>query len=126
MARNSKDDSLSRKRKVEALRDRYFQDARSMRALENGKPPIPNSRPYARCLTFTMLIETAYGKLDPVSQLIINKDFFYNGYPGWWVTTYSKSTYYRLRDKAIRDFLKLTEDADEGSGRYENARFAAI
>ena len=49
-------------------------------------------------------VKRAYDKLVFVEKLFINNDFFYQEYPEWWVQYYTKSTYYRIRNKSMNDF----------------------
>lgn len=42
-------------------------------------------------------------------QRIINKSFMNVKYKYWWVEEYSKSTFYRKRNKAITSFVRLFE-----------------
>ena len=55
---------------------------------------------------FISKVETSYQKLDPLEQLFINNEFFYEAYPFWWMETFSKNTYYRCKKKAIVSFLR--------------------
>jgi hypothetical protein len=50
-------------------------------------------------------VENAFKKLDPISQKIINNDYFFNAYKYWNMELFSTSTYYRLKRKAILLFL---------------------
>lgn len=51
-------------------------------------------------------VKSAYGKLDRVNQMFINKEFFFEDYPYWWTKIYSRATFYRLKSKAIDSFLR--------------------
>ena len=55
---------------------------------------------------FIHRVEDAYAKLDPLEQLIVNNDFFYEDYPGWWIDVFSKNSYLYLKRKAITHFLE--------------------
>lgn len=61
--------------------------------------------------SYIMRVRLAYNQLDLVDQRIINNDFFYQEYPGWWVKTFSKSTYYRLRSRSIKNFVEAFNNA---------------
>ena len=54
----------------------------------------------------------AYSGLNPIEQLFINNDFFYEDYPDWWKELYSKSQYTRYMKRAIVHFLRLFYDED--------------
>ena len=55
---------------------------------------------------FVKKVEEAYAKLDPLEQLFINNDFFYQNYPYWWMEVYSKQNYNQYKKKAIIHFLR--------------------
>ena len=61
--------------------------------------------------SYIMRVKYAYNKLDLIDKRIINNDFFFQEYPGWWVDIYSKSTYYRLRSRSIKNFLEAFNNA---------------
>ena len=55
---------------------------------------------------FVKKVEDAYKTLDPLEQLFINNDFFYQNYPNWWMEVYDKRTYSSIKKKAIIHFLR--------------------
>ena len=57
--------------------------------------------------SFLTAVELAYASLSAPLQKIINNDFFYQDYPGWWKLTYKKSNYMKLRNDAINKFLEV-------------------
>ena len=61
---------------------------------------------------FVHRVEEAYSGLNPIEQLFINNDFFYEDYPDWWKELYSKSQYTRYMKRAIVHFLRLFYDED--------------
>lgn len=63
------------------------------------------------CKSYIMRVKDAYNQLDLVDKRIINNDFFFNDYPGWWTGVYTKSTYYRLRSRSIKNFLEAFDNA---------------
>ena len=54
-------------------------------------------------------VSNAFEALDEEEKRIINNDFFYQDYPFWWMDGYSKSTYYRLKRKAVIHFIEAYE-----------------
>lgn len=52
------------------------------------------------------LVNEAINQLDYDSRLILDKDYVQNHDRNWWMEYYSKSTYYRLREKSINRFLR--------------------
>ena len=55
---------------------------------------------------FVKKVENAYSQLDPLEQLFINNDFFYQNYPYWWMEVYTKQNYTLYKRKAIIHFLR--------------------
>lgn len=55
----------------------------------------------------TKRIHLALDSLSPIQSYIITQSFLSNGQVSnsWWKGIYTKSTYYRLRQEAIRNFL---------------------
>lgn len=60
-----------------------------------------------RLSSFQSAVELAYASLSAPLQKIINNDFFYQDYPGWWKLIYKKNNYQRLKAIAINDFLEV-------------------
>ena len=56
---------------------------------------------------FVHRVEEAYRGLNPIEQLFINNDFFYEDYPDWWKELYTRMQYTRLMKKSIIHFLRL-------------------
>ncbi len=52
-------------------------------------------------------VEKVFERMDPVSKEIINNDFFRNDRKFWWIKIYPVSTYYRLKNTALREFLEM-------------------
>ncbi|MEA5061066.1 MAG: hypothetical protein VB015_01430 [Erysipelotrichaceae bacterium] len=50
-------------------------------------------------------VESAFNHLSALDKQFINNEFFYEQYQFWWVPIYSKSTFYRLKRKAMSTFL---------------------
>ena len=51
-------------------------------------------------------IENSYQNLESFERMIINNDFFYNDYAGWWQNYCSRSEYIKRRRHAINQFLR--------------------
>ena len=56
-------------------------------------------------------VEKAYDDLEGSHREIINNDFFYQNYPNWWQSFYSKSSYYRIKNAAMKKFLRTFANA---------------
>ena len=61
---------------------------------------------------FIKRVERTYEMLNPLEQLFINNDFFYEDYPLWWKDLYSKSQYQHYKKRTIIHFLRLFYDED--------------
>ena len=67
---------------------------------------ITHNYPTIKNGSFLSAVELAYASLSAPLQKIINNDFFYQDYPGWWRLVYKKNNYNRLRINAINNFLE--------------------
>lgn len=56
---------------------------------------------------FVARVNKVFSNLDDMDRTIINNDFYYEDYQYWYTKYFSASTYYRLRNKAIKNFLSL-------------------
>ncbi len=54
---------------------------------------------------FDYVLESLHGEY----KNIITKSFIHNPFKYWWVNIYSKSSFYRLRCKALTSFVNLFE-----------------
>ena len=63
-------------------------------------------------ITFLAKVEVAFSSLSSPLKLIINNDFFYQAYPGWWRNKYSKKKYKRLKTQAMNMFLEVFYEND--------------
>lgn len=104
MGRNSKDNSLGRVRKVLLIRDNYFYCLRNIKTHKliklSSKDTSDDFKKYVD------KVERVFNRLDPIYKMIINKEFFYNDYKMWWVSLYTRSTFYRIRAQAVISFLE--------------------
>lgn len=57
-------------------------------------------------------VESTYERLNPIEQLFINNDFFYEEYPMWWKDIYSKGHYLMIKKRAIIHFLRIFYDEE--------------
>lgn len=57
--------------------------------------------------SFLSAVELAYSSLSAPLKRIINNDFFYQDYPGWWKLIYKKNNYQRLKAIAVNNFLEI-------------------
>ena len=61
---------------------------------------------------FIERVQDTFEMLNPIEQLFINNDFFYEEYPNWWRDLYSKSQYLQYKKRAIIHFLRIFYDED--------------
>lgn len=54
-------------------------------------------------------VNKAYELLDPIEKMFINKEFFLEAYPYWWINIYPRCTFYRYKKRAMCSFLKNYE-----------------
>ncbi len=87
-----------------AIRDNYFHCVASLRNFERlSDSDTLKSSMYEE---YIRDVDRALVLLDPLDQKVINQEFFYQTNPIWWVGMFSKSTYYRLRRRAVETFLR--------------------
>ena len=106
MGRNSKDNSLSRFEELIRISVRYRDYLRhprmKIRFASGGETvPLPDAVHYVKNVQKTL------STMTPAMRELIEKEFFSrNTKPNWWSKYYSKSTYYRLRNRAIKKFVE--------------------
>ena len=102
MPRNSLDNSLERFGEIVSLAKIY----KTKNKYEDTTPEELSC--YKRNnLRKIFKIERARKCLAEPYKTIIDNTFFINNDLYWWVDLYPKTTYYRLRGKAIRTFLEV-------------------
>ena len=80
---------------------------------------IAKENPYiyaANNMTFSSFhsaVELAYAALSSPQKRIINNDFFFQDYPGWWKSLYKKNNYLRLKSLAVNRFLEVFYEIEE-------------
>ena len=63
--------------------------------------------------SFVRRVKESYEGLNPIEQLFINNDFFYEDYPEWWTELYTKTQYTRFLKRSIIHFLRLFYEDEE-------------
>jgi len=63
-------------------------------------------------LLYIYKVNDAYANLNTKFQEIINNDFFYRAYPGWWMSSLNKNEYRRQKRKAVQQFLENFHEKD--------------
>lgn len=105
MGRNSKDNSMGRYEQLAMISIRYSDYARfphyKMKLSSKNRGELPQSVKYIND------VKNALNKINPVHREFVIKEFFdKNRNQYWWADRYSKSTYYRIRSIAIKNFLE--------------------
>ena len=49
-------------------------------------------------------INRSYSHLSKLDQMIINNEFFYGDYPGWWKSYFSSPLFLKLKTEAMKRF----------------------
>lgn len=115
MGRNSlKHNTLAKRRAVKKIAVNFFNCYQKLkgenpRLDEDFKKEIGYT---AACYRYYIdKVERAFRKLDELSKMFINNDFFYCAYPYWWVDKFPTSSYYRLKANAVDNFLRYFNEA---------------
>ena len=58
------------------------------------------------CYLYLIRIEKAFSKLNDLEKLIINNEYFFNAYYGWWEEIFTKKTFIKYRAKVARKFVR--------------------
>ncbi len=66
--------------------------------------PSKEVRRYEKIL---FAVENAISFLEPEHQQVITKDYLLAEEDFWWIHCYSRSTYYRIKRKAMSEFLSF-------------------
>jgi DNA-directed RNA polymerase specialized sigma subunit len=54
---------------------------------------------------FKIMFESFLNTLEEDEKLIIKNDFYERVHENWWIGLYSRSTYYRIKNRAIKKML---------------------
>lgn len=105
MGRNSKDNSLDKYVEVLKISVRYFD------YLQHPRMRITLSSKYRDnqndAVKYVNKVKKTLDKIDKLHKDIVLKEFFGQAKERyWWIPYYSKSSYYRLRNEAIHNFLE--------------------
>ena len=102
MPKNSHDGSWDRLQEVSNLLKFYANKQKHL--LENYED-IANSNKYSWKKFFRL--NKVYNALADPYRMILENTFMKKNNLYWWVDYYSKTTYYRLRSKAVKSFLNM-------------------
>lgn len=105
MGRNSKDNSLRRYEEAIKISVRYrdyLLHPRLKIRLSSGENEFLSD-----AVKYVKNVRKTLDNLNPHERELINKEFFEkNVKQDWWSKYYSRSTYYRLRNEAIKKFVE--------------------
>lgn len=78
---------------------RYLFDMRNKKLSKGDKATKDDRR-------FLEIIEYAYNRLTPEEKRIIQAEYININERNWWQDYYSRTTYYRLKKKTLKDFTE--------------------
>ena len=78
---------------------------RRMESLEKQNAVSLNMEAYQDAMNYVSTIDRTLRDCSNDTKLIITQGFLNNSDPGWYDSYYSRNTYYRLRKKAVSEFL---------------------
>ena len=111
MGRNSKSNSLLRRKQMKSIVDDYVSYLQNIGLktfqiiLKEGGPSSLNSR--LEMKKYIDKFEKCFNELDLLEQDIIFNDYIEKKDGFWWMDFFSQATYYRLKDKTIIHFLDI-------------------
>ncbi|MCQ2815300.1 MAG: hypothetical protein MJ227_03320 [Bacilli bacterium] len=83
---------------------RYFTAKEQANALGlNEEDEIDTFNPFNNYIEHVL---KAFRSLSPLHQHIINNEFFLENYPKWWESLYSRASFYRYKNEAMKNFLE--------------------
>ena len=88
---------------IEEIAKRYFVSKNQFNLEGFSSGEIDYDNPF---YIYCHSVEIAFQKLDYDERLIINNDFFYNAYFGWWKIVFTKTEYQKIKRTAIKKFLR--------------------
>ena len=94
---------------VKAIADMYFY---ALSKLKKRYGYISDSdRTNNEYISYVAKVRYAFHSLSDIEQVFINNEFFYEAYPEWWKPVYTRSTFYRIRNKSMRHFKEAVDNA---------------
>ena len=90
-------------RRIKIIRDNYMYSSSKINSILNHKSDV-NLDEYH---FYVNAVQETFKELGVVAKQFISNDFFYPANDGWWEKLYSRSTYYRLRGEAIKQFIAI-------------------
>ena len=88
---------------INSIAKAYFVSKKQLELNSFSSGRVDYSNPYYK---YCKDVEFAFSRLNEDEKLIINNDYFYNDYFGWWKVIFKEREYLVLKRKAERNFLK--------------------
>lgn len=105
MGRNSKDNSMMRYEELVRISVRYNDYIHHPR-LKIGFSSTSH-KPLLDAHKFIKGVKKTLSELDKEDKKLLLNEFFEKKDPFWWTKRYSKSTYYRRRYSAVKNFMEI-------------------
>ena len=88
---------------INSIANGYFISKRKLKLAGFSSGKIDNTNPYYK---YVLDVELAFKRLSEDEKLIINNDYFYNDYYGWWKLIFKKREYLSIKKRAEKNFLR--------------------
>ena len=83
----------------------YRLSLRTMESLESQKAVARNRQDYDDAAEYVHTVDRALQDCSSDTRFIIRNGFLKNNEPDWYMSFYTRNTFYRLRKKAMTEFL---------------------
>ena len=91
---------------TQVICENYRYCKRKMESMENQNIVSLNMNEYADAKEYVRSVDRTLQDCSRDTQLIITKGFLMNNDPAWYLEYFSRNTFYRLRKKAVLEFLR--------------------
>lgn len=61
---------------------------------------------YSPFLKYYRDVEEAFSRLDREKKTIVNNEYFYQSYNGWWTNKYKPRVFNKIKKAAIKEFVE--------------------
>lgn len=95
---------------IKYLGNSYKTSKRRIEIIEDTNKVEENYKIYDDDNEFVHTIEKALHACSPQSQIIIRNDYLLDIDASWYKSYFARSSYYRYKNKAIREFLDRLDD----------------
>lgn len=91
---------------TQVICENYRSCKRKMESMENQNIVSLNMNEYTDAREYVRSVDRILQDCSSDTQLIITKGFLMNSNPVWYLDYFSRNTFYRLRHKAVVEFLR--------------------